>query len=179
MVPGSQPGQGQCRVFACNQRQVELGGLVLQDEFHRFRNGRLGEQVIIVEHQHQRIAPESDLVEQSRQDFFDRRKLRRLESAEETRPGVLVHRLQGRRQVGQKAQQIVIAFVQGEPRCRITALLEPGGSQRGLPKPGGSGDERQSPPELQPIIHLAEQVRARHQVRPQRRDIEFSSQRLC
>ena len=128
---------------------------------------------IVVEHQHDAVRDGAEVVEQSGQDCFDRRRGRlQLHERTCTDPGRC--RLQRGDQVGPEHRRVVVALVEREPRRGPSigrSVCQPLRQQRRLAEPGRSRHEGQR--RLRPTAQALAQSRTRHQGASQPGDVEL------
>jgi hypothetical protein len=103
-------------------------------------------EVVIIKDKDNPIGQGGNLVDQGSQDSLGRWRLRGFECAQRAFSDVGFNGLQGRDQVSQKADQVVVALVKREPgdgcgRWRSAHCLDPFTDQRRLAKAGRDGDE--------------------------------------
>ena len=115
LAPGAQPGQRERRILAAGNDQPELRRQMIDKEGQRLVDRRGLDHVIIVEDEH-RIAQRGEIVQQRRQQHIGRRRLRSVQRAQRRRSNRGRDGLQGRDEIRQKTREIVIIFVQREPR---------------------------------------------------------------
>ncbi len=106
--------------------------------------------------------------------------MRRLQRIQYVLANAGVNGLQGRDEIHQEAREVIVALVEREPgNAPIRSLadwpIRPFAQQRGLAKAGRGRDERQLA--IQARDQLLAQARARHQLRSDRRNMEFGGQK--
>jgi hypothetical protein len=94
--------------------------------------------------------------------------------------------LQGCYEIGEEANWVIITFVEGEPGEGLFYVVQPLHDERGLANAGRGGDKGQRTGKAQAFLKAAcpkkphvqpfDQAWARHQLRPNGRDIEFGGQ---
>ena len=115
-----QPCQGERRVSAGRENEVQLRGQVLQQEGHPPLNGVGGDDVVVIQHEGNiTSATVHEVIREHGQHGLWWRGLRRVQHCERRCPDLCIQRLQGGNQVGEKTGGIVVLRFQREPgdRC--------------------------------------------------------------
>ena len=137
----AEPGQGQTWILTGGDDQVHLWRQVFDQKGERLVD-RFGiNHVVVVKHEDEACREGGELVDQSRQQRLGRRRLRGLERSQHTRANARRNGLQSRDEIGQKACEVVIPFIQRQPghaNLRLASLAtgDPFADQCGFPKPG-------------------------------------------
>ena len=71
--------------------------------------------MVIVEHQDDRLGPAREGVDQVCEDQFRRQRLARTEQVERLDPETGVKGLQGSDDIGEKAREVIVAFIERQP----------------------------------------------------------------
>ena len=173
---GPQPGQGQGRVAAAGQRQVQPRRPVLKQEPQRFVHLPRADHVIVIQDQQQlvRVRLAGYLVDQGRHQRLERRWRRRPEQRAHPLADPRPHPVQRGHRMPPEPGRIVVASIQRQPGHRVPNAPDPLGQQDGLAVPGrrAGQDEPSSPALVEPL----RQPRARHQIRPQPRHVQLGRQ---
>jgi hypothetical protein len=133
--------------------------------------------VVVVQYEDKRIRDSRHVIQQSGEQRFLGRRLRRLQRGQHARADAGGERLQRGDEVCQKTDGVAVSFVQREPGNRLPAAGDPLAEQRGLAAAGGGRDERQLAASA--LIVAPSLVQARQQpwtvnrLWSGRRDIEF------
>ena len=98
---------------------MHLWRLVLQEGFDGFVEGKLGDAMIVFQHQHESHLPDGDVIDQTADPRLRRRQLPSFEQLHHSLSDPLVHLPQRSTEIGEKAKGIVIAGVESEPRRRV------------------------------------------------------------
>jgi hypothetical protein len=146
--PRAQAGEGQRRVGAAGDHQVQGRGEVVEQEGQPFVDLSRVDGVVVVQHQHDIAREGTEFVEQRGEDRVDRRRLRRLEERERPRVDPGHGSPQRGDQVGPEGCRLIVALVEREPGHRLSIgrrICQPLGQQRRLAAARRRGDERQRP----------------------------------
>jgi hypothetical protein len=135
LAAAAQPRQRQRRVVAAGQDQPQLRRQVVHQQPDQLVDRRRLDQVVVVQHQHVRIRPGGQLVDQ-RGHYRLERPRRRVQQCGDTLPDPGVHLVQGGGDVAPEPRRVVVAFVQRQPGDRSRAVVGPVGQQGGLAEPG-------------------------------------------
>ncbi len=115
LVAGAQPGQGQLRILAGGDHQVQLWWQVLEQEGEGFADWLGINHVVVVKDEGNIVWDGGELVEQGGQNRFGWWWLRRLEGIQHPRSNIRRNRLQRGDEMRQKACGVVIPLVQRQP----------------------------------------------------------------
>jgi hypothetical protein len=132
--------------------------------------------VVIVEDEGHMVGKFGCFIKQDGQGRFDVGSFRRLQCGRQSSTNLGVNRLQGGDEVGQEADQVVIAFVQREPGDRLSRLLGPVAHQGCFAEAGRGRDKDELVALGNAQVEPFGEARPGDQVRPRRRDIEFRLQ---
>ena len=140
LAAGSQPGQRKRRVGAAGHDQAHRGRQVGQQELHTLVHPRVGQQVEVVEDEHDGVGGRLQLVEQQRHrdvDGVDPGCTQRRH-----RPGAQPVRPQRGHHVGPEPDRLVVGLVQRHPGnpTVLARVVRPLGQQRRLAPAGRGGD---------------------------------------
>ena len=181
--PRAEPSQRQRRILAGGDDQVHPRRQVLKQKGHGTVN-RFGiKNVVVVKDEDEAVREGGELVDQGRQQRFGwrRLRLRSMERSQHPCSNILHNRLQSRDEVGQKACEVVIPFLQRQPGhpnlwFASLAIRDPFADQRGFPKAGRCGDESKFAARTETIVHPCNQPGAEDSSGPRRGDIKFRGQ---
>ena len=140
LAPGAQPGQGEVRILAGGNDQVDMGRQMLEQKGEGVVD-RFGlNHVVIVEHEDEAALETGDFIEQGGQHRFRRRRLGGLERAQNAFAGFRLQVLHSSDEISQKAGRVVVVLVQrkpGGPDLRLTPCADgrPLADQRCLAEP--------------------------------------------
>ena len=178
---GAEPGQGEARILAGGNDQVDMGRLMLEQKGEGVVD-RFGlNHVVIVEHEDEAALETGDFIEQGGQHRFKRRRLGGLQRAQNAFAGFRLQGLQSRDEISQKAGGGVVILVQrkpGGPDLRLTPCADgrPLADQRCLARTGGGGNKGQFTARMKPLVEALDQAGAGDSARPGRGDVEFCGQ---
>src|SRR2546421_12594468 len=121
LAPGPPVNQGQWRLAACQEDDVQRGGQMIDKKGQHVVDTRLCDDVIVVENEQSAAEMVRDVIEQKRQHHFLRRQLKEwLKRGEEQSKGAAseigVKALTGRDDRAPETRRIVISFIQCHPR---------------------------------------------------------------
>jgi hypothetical protein len=173
---GPQPRQGQWRVAAAGQRQMQPRRPVLEQEPERGVHGLGIDQVVVVEHEQRlvRIRPGGELIDQRGHKSLVRRRCGRAEQRPypfgEPRPALI----QRGHTMAPESRRVVIADVQRQPCHRLLATPSPVGQQDRLAVSRRGADQHQ--PARQALVEALRQPRARYQVKARPGHIQLGGQ---
>ena len=174
---GPQPRQGQWRVAAACQRQVQPRWPVLEQEPERLVHQLRADHVIVIQDQQQRlicVRPAGYLVDQGRHQRLERRWRGRPEQRAHPLADSRPHPVQRGHRMPPEPGRVVVASIQRQPGHGMPAAPDPLGQQDSLAVPGrGAGQDESSSPAL---VEPLRQSRARHQIRPQPRHVQLGGQ---
>jgi hypothetical protein len=143
LTAGPQPGQRQRRVSAASQHQPQRSWQVLQQEAERLVD-RLGlDQVIVVQHQHDRIGHASQLVDQRGRHRLEGSRLLALQQPGDRTGNPWARPVQCGGDVAPEPHWVVVGLVQRQPGHRPLATPGPVGQQGGLAEAGRGADQHQ------------------------------------
>ena len=107
--------RGRCGYLTGGDDQVHLWRQVFDQKGEGLVD-RFGiNHVVVVKHEDEALRDGGEFVDQGRQQRFGRRRLRGFERSQHTRAKARRNCLQGRDEIGQKACEVVIPFVQRQP----------------------------------------------------------------
>ena len=174
---GPPPRQGQRRVAAAGQGQVQPRRLVLEQEPERLVHERRADHVIVVQDQQQRpvrVGLAGDLVDQGRHQRLERRGRGRPEQRAHPLADPRPHPVQRGHRMPPEPGRVVVAGVQRQPGHGMPAAPGPLGQQDRLAVPGRRADQDQSP--CPALVEPLRQPRARHQIGPQPGHVQLGGQ---
>ena len=174
---GPQPRQGQRRVAAAGQRQVQPRRPVLEQEPERLVHRLRADHVIVIQDQQQRlicIRLAGYLVDQGRHQRLERRRRGRPEQRAHPLADPRPHPVQRGHRMPPEPGRVVVASIQRQPGHWMPAAPDPLGQQDGLAVPGRRADQDQSASPA--LVEPLRQPRARHQIRPQPRHVQLGGQ---
>ena len=136
------------------------GWRMLDDEADQAVDRVGGDDVVVVEHEHERIVTCLDLVQQGRADQVGTRACPGTEEARRrvTRSGP--DRLERRDEVADEAGEVVVGGVEREPGMREVARRQPAGERRGLAVPRRCGQDREHGAVLEAAVERDAEPRA-------------------
>ena len=111
LAASSPPRQLQWWIRAGGEYQMHLRGQTLQQESHPVVDGPGLDEVVVVEHDHDIVGDDAEVIEHGSEDRFDRR-LGRLQERQRVVPNRWLYRPQRRNQVRAEQHRIVVALVQ-------------------------------------------------------------------
>jgi hypothetical protein len=176
LAAGAQAGEGELRILAGGDDQVQLRRQVIEQEGHRLVDRPRIDRVVVIQHENEAIRQGGELVEEGRQDRFDRR-LRRLQHSCNPGTGICGNRLDRRHEVGEEPRRVVVSLVQRQPGAGVSACGDPFAHQGCLAKSGRRGDEGELA--MQSVVQLVEQAGAGDDQRPDRGNVELGDQHGC
>lgn len=112
LAAGAQTGQRQGRVGAGDQRQMDGGGLVLNEIVQHGVNLRVGDNVIVVQHQQKRGVQRRHVVEQIIEEARKRRRVWHIQQRLSLPAERMVYLLESCQEVAQEARRIITRFVE-------------------------------------------------------------------
>ena len=175
LAAGPQAGQGQGRVDPGGHHQVHVGRQVLDEEPEAGMAHPVGDQVVVVQHQHQVGLAGGELVEQLRQDHLgeDVGRARALEQGERALAEPGLDHPERLDDIGPEPHRVVVAVVQRQPGDPPGAVVGPPplGQQGRLARPGRGVDQAQPP--LGPGLQQPVQPGPGDQPGPDRRRAEL------
>jgi hypothetical protein len=134
----------------------------------------LGDDMLIVQHQHEGFGYSGDLIDQCCCQLLKSGWLRRFQPPLYRMPDLDVDALQRCDQIGKEPDRLIIPFVEGEPGKRYVCRVQPRTDQGSLAIACRGRHQRQFA--IEPCIQMLDQSWARHYLGPGRRDIEFCRQ---
>ena len=170
----AQARQGQRRIFAGGDDQMQLRRQVLHQKGKGLIHRQRIDLVEIVEDEDDRVCGGGNVVEQGRELRFSMRWLRGLQVRQRPGTNAWHYALQRGNQIGQKTGGIAIARIQGEPRDRPPATRGPCAEQRGLSKSGRGRNQGQLA--VQAGIELRDEPGAENGIWLGRGPIEFGGE---
>ena len=173
---GPQPRQGQWRVAATCQRQVQPRRPVLKEEPERLVHQLRADHVIVIQDQQRLICVRlaGYLVDQGRHQRLERwwrgRPEQRVHPLADPRP----HPVQRGHRMPPEPGRIVVASIQRQPGHWMPTAPDPLGQQDSLAVPGRRGE--QDKPSHPALVEALRQPRTRHQIWPQPGHVQLGGQ---
>ena len=146
LAAGAQAGERERRLGTAREDELERSG---EGARGRKREAlvdlRVPDQVVVVEHEHDRVRQRRELVEERRQYVVDDAGPRSPQHGKRDLARARVERAKRMDEVGPEPDRVTVAAVERDPgeRSRLALELVPVGEQRRLPPPGGGTDQRQ------------------------------------
>jgi len=172
--PGAQASEGESGILAGRDDEVELRRQVIDQKRQGIVDVVRVDEVIVVQHQNDRLGQDGDGVEQGGQARLHRRRLGgggRGVVGEPWRDGP-----ERGDEVGEEACGVAVGLLQREPGDRAAAAGDPAAHERGLAESGGRGDQRQGT--VQPGIQSGHEAGPGDRARTGRREEELGDQDL-
>ena len=171
MAACAQARQWQRRVSARGQQQVQLRGRVLQQKRDQRMHGRIVDDVVVVQHEHDIGAGRGNVVDDCRQNKLRRRRLGAVRKAGQRCRQSRIGGLQRRQHIGEKARAVVVTGIEREPRRLRAGSRNAGQRQRRFAVARRRCDQHQRP--LQPGVQAGEKTGPRQEVRANRRRVQL------
>ena len=160
----AQAPERQRRIGARGDRQVHRGRQVLEQEGERLVHPRVGDEVQVIEHEHERRAARRELVDEQRHDHVGEARVGRAQRGLGGPARGGVDGAHGGDNARPEADGVVLGVVERQPgeRPLLGGRGRPEHEQRGLARPRRRGDERQ-------LVRAGraerrDQIAARHEV---------------
>ena len=145
LATGAEAGERERRLGTAREHKLEGLGKVLEKERETLVDLRIPDQVVVVEHEHDRVRQRRELVAERGEYVVDDADPRGPQHGKRDLAGARVERAKRVDEVGPEPDRVVVAAVERDPGERPCLALErvPIGEQRRLPPPGGRADQRQ------------------------------------
>ena len=148
LAPGAPLVQGQGRVLPGVDGGVHQGRLAFEEKAHDLVHRFRGDELVVVEDEGEGAGGGGDVVDQGGDQAVDgsgacRGEPRRVEHRLDGAPDAPVNLLQGRDEVVEELDRVVVTLVEGNPGDLARAGADPLGDEGSLAKAGRRGDERE------------------------------------
>ena len=173
--PRAQPRDPDRRLGPRRDDEVRGAGQVVEQEAHAIVHGHIGDQVVVVEHEHVGAPGGGQRVDQQRQRGVARGGPGSGHGGLEGGGDLEARRPQRRADVGPEARRVVVVLIERDPRHRRPVLdAQPFGQQARLAPSGGR--RHQAHATVQPVAQPADEIGAADVPRAQLRRLDLGQQ---
>ena len=136
----------------------------------------IADEVVVVEDECEGVGNPGEVVDQCSEDRFRAERLRRTKQGQAVIDRARMKRLDRCDDVRQEQSQVVVSRIERHPGHTGMAVINPFAQQSGFAEAGRRGNEREPPPEAQPVVEPLDQPWARDPLRAQRRQVKLGRQ---